>query len=406
MKKNTSLSETLSSEWANRFVSGMTKVVNGKVYTGQNHETASYPRNPSLWCADVVNELTAVSPWNSEHRNRVGGTLITKRHIITSAHAALSISSVPLTVRFVDADSNVHTRTIVGCKTSAEWSRRSNRSDFRIYTLDSDLPDSIKPCKLMPSNWGDYLPDLNKSRPPQLVFDQEEKALVADLRKIDAKLSYGAYPVKDDRAIFSESLIGGDSGNPAFLIVDPDPDDSNVSSELVLNYVLTFGGTGSGTSLANCIPLLNATIAGSDADASARSDTATINTGYTVTEADFSYYTKYSEQVSVGTTSSNTTQQVSVGTTSSNTTQQVSVGTTSSNTTQQVSVGITSSNTTQQVSVGITSAPEETHTDEEVEPPTEEVDGLDKDLLYLLTAAILILYFVLKWAGFFPTLAT
>tara|TARA_R110000765_G_scaffold10812_2_gene33176 strand:- start:470 stop:1168 length:699 start_codon:yes stop_codon:yes gene_type:complete len=232
----------------------------------------------------------------------------------------------------------------------------------------------------MPSNWGDYLPDLNKSRPPQLVFDQEEKALVADLRKIDAKLSYGAYPVKDDRAIFSESLIGGDSGNPAFLIVDPDPDDSNVSSELVLNYVLTFGGTGSGTSLANCIPLLNATIAGSDADASARSDTATINTGYTVTEADFSYYTKYSEQVSVGTTSSNTTQQVSVGT--------------------------TSSNTTQQVSVGITSAPEETHTDEEVEPPTEEVDGLDKDLLYLLTAAILILYFVLKWAGFFPTLAT
>tara|TARA_R110000772_G_scaffold47727_2_gene108888 strand:+ start:395 stop:1132 length:738 start_codon:yes stop_codon:yes gene_type:complete len=245
----------------------------------------------------------------------------------------------------------------------------------------------------MPSNWGDYLPDLNKSRPPQLVFDQEEKALVADLRKIDAKLSYGAYPVKDDRAIFSESLIGGDSGNPAFLIVDPDPDDSNVSSELVLNYVLTFGGTGSGTSLANCIPLLNATIAGSDADASARSDTATINTGYTVTEADFSYYTKYSEQVSVGTTSSNNTQQVSVGTTSSNTT-------------QQVSVGITSSNTTQQVSVGITSAPEETHTDEEVEPPTEEVDGLDKDLLYLLTAAILILYFVLKWAGFFPTLAT
>jgi len=232
----------------------------------------------------------------------------------------------------------------------------------------------------MPSNWGDYLPDLNRSRPPQLVFDQEEKALVADLRKIDAKLSYGAYPVKDDRAIFSESLIGGDSGNPAFLIVDPDPDDSNVSSELVLNYVLTFGGTGSGTSLANCIPLLNATIAGSDADASARSDTATINTGYTVTEADFSYYTKYSEQVSVGTTSSNTTQQVSVGT--------------------------TSSNTTQQVSVGITSAPEETHTDEEVEPPTEEVDGLDKDLLYLLTAAILILYFVLKWAGFFPTLAT
>ena len=389
MKQNTSLSETLSSEWANRFVSGMTKAVNGKVYTGQNHKTADYPRNPSLWCADVVNELTAVSPWNSEHHNRVGGTLITKRHIITSAHAALSISSVPLTVRFVDADSNVHTRTIVGAKTSADWSRRNNRSDFRIYTLDSDLPDSIKPCKLMPSNWEDYLPDLNKTRPPQLVFDQEEKALVADLRKINTALSYGAYPVDSDRAIFSESLIGGDSGNPAFFIVDPNPDDPNTSSELVLNYVLTYGGTGSGTSLANCISLLNSSIAGADADASARAETTTINTGYTVTEADFSYYPKYSSPPKEETV-----------------TQPVSVGVTSSNSTDQVSVGVTSSNSTDQVSVGVTSASEEAYTDEEEDPSVDGSGiGVEKDALYLIAAVLLILYFVLQWAGFFPTSA-
>jgi len=413
MKKNTSLAEALSSEWDGRFVGGMTKAVNGRVYTSQNHETATYPRNPSLWCADVVDKLTAISPWNSEHRNRVGGTLITKRHIITSAHAALSISSVPLIVRFVDADSNVHTRTIIGAKTSADWSGRgSNRSDFRIYTLDSDLPDSIKPCKIMPSNWENYLPDLNDTRPPQLVLDQEEKALVADLRRIDTKLSYGAYPIDTDRAIFSESLIGGDSGNPAFLIVDPDPNDSNVSSELVLNYVLTFGGTGTGTSLANSISLLNSTIAGADADASARSGTSIINTRYTVTEADFSYYTDYSslpteeivlKQVGVGTTSQvgvGTTSQVGVGTTS-----QVGVGTTSQvgvGTTSQVGVG-----TTSQVGVGTTSSQEETGSPpEEVEPPAERLNiRLEKNEIYLLAAGTLILYFVLKWAGFFSSIS-
>jgi len=390
MKQNISLAETLSFEWNGRFVSGMTKAVNGKVYTDQNHKTGSYPRNPSLWCADIVNELTAVSPWNSEHQNRVGGTLITKRHIITSAHAALSISSVPLMVRFVDADSNVHTRTIVGAKTSADWSGRgSNRSDFRIYTLDSDLPDSIKPCKIMPSNWENYLPDLNNSRPPQLVFDQEEKALIADLRKIDTKLSYGAYPIETDRAIFSESLIGGDSGNPAFLIVDPDPNNSNVSSELVLNYVLTFGGTGTGTSLANSISLLNSTIAGADADASARSETSTINTGYAVTEADFSYYTDYSLP----------TEEIVV--------HPVGVGTTSA---QRVGVGTTSA---QQVGVGTTSTSEEVHIDEEVESPPEEVEPsperlnirLERNEIYLLAAGVLILYFVLKAAGFFSAVS-
>ena len=292
-KSSSPLAAALNSEWDGRFTIGMTKAVNGGIYTGQDHKTATYPRNPSLWCADIATELTAISPWNSMHSNKVGGTLITKRHIITSAHAALSITSAPLTVRFVDVNSDVHTRTIIGYKTSANWSGRgSNHSDFRIYTLDSDLPDSIKPCKIMPSNWEDYLPDLDATRPPQLALDQEEKALVVDLKKVDANYARGAYPTDASRLIFSETFIGGDSGNPSFLIVDPDPNDSSISSELVLTHVLTYGGAGAGSSLVD-IPLLNSTIADSDANASVRSGTSTVSTGYTVTEADFSYYTNY-----------------------------------------------------------------------------------------------------------------
>ena len=404
MKQNTysSLAETLSSEWDGRFIRGMSKAVNGGVYTIQDHKTATYLRNPSLWCADVVSELTAISPWNSEHKNRVGGTLITKRHIITSAHAALSISSVPLIVRFVDADSNVHTRTIIGSKTSDDWARR-NLSDFRIYTLDSDLPDSIKPCKILPSNWKNYLPDLNDTRPPQLVLDQEEKALVADLRRVDTKLSYGAYPIDTNRQILSEPLIGGDSGNPAFFIVDPNPEDSNVSSQLVLNYVLTFGGSGSGSSLASSISLLNSAIAGADADASLRLGES-INTGYTVTEADFSYYTDYSpfpkeeivlKPVGVGTTSP---EPVGVGTT---TPEPVGVGTT---TPEPVGVGTT---TPEPVGFEILDfSEEEIYIDKEVEPTPEQLNmSLEKKEIYLLAAGAVILLFILKWTGFFSSMS-
>ena len=432
-KSSSSLAATLNSEWDGRFTSGMTKAVNGEIYTSQDHKTATYPRNPSLWCADIATELTAISPWNSMHSNKVGGTLITKRHIITSAHAALSITSTPLTVRFVDADSNVHTRTIIGYKTSANWSGRSgNRSDFRIYTLDSDLPDSIKPCKIMPSNWEDYLPDLDTTRPPQLALDQEEKAIVVDLRKMNSDYARGAYPTDASRLIFSEPFIGGDSGNPSFLIVDPDPNDSSISSELVLTYVLTYGGAGAGSPLVD-IPLLNSTIADSDADASSRSGASTISTGYTVTEADFSYYTNYKSileeesketdevqsdlpdsggsppweedhNVGVGTTSS---PNVGVGTTSS---PNVGVGTTSS---PNVGVGTTSS---PNVGVGTTSSSEEVKQNppEEVEPADpEEVDLPSlKEWKFLLKhsgiyiiGTILLLYIIFKSLGVFSALS-
>jgi hypothetical protein len=120
---------------------------------------------------------------------------------------------------------------------------------------------------------------------------------------------------------------------------------------------------------------LNSTIAGADADASARSETSTINTGYTVTEADFSYYTDYSLP----------TEEIVV--------HPVGVGTTSA----------------QQVGVGTTSTSEEVHIDEEVESPPEEVEPspeqldirLERNEIYLLAAGVLILYFVLKAAGFF-----
>lgn len=244
----------------------MTMATNGKVFTTQDHSTPTYVRNANVWCNDV--DLTCISPWNSNGGHRKAGTLVTPRHIITAAHYEYNVGT---TVRFVAADNTVHNRTVTGKKRHPNYVPYS--PDLTLYTLDSDLPGSITPCKLMPSNWDDHLVQNFHNRPPALGLDQEEKALIIDF------FARGSFmtPVDADRLIFHENKIGGDSGNPAFLIVN---------GELVLITVWTFGGAGGGTSVASHIADLNGMIVSADAQAG-------VSTGYTVTEADFSAFPNY-----------------------------------------------------------------------------------------------------------------
>ena len=168
-------------------------------------------------------------------------------------------------------DGTVHNRTITGKARHPNYV--PSTPDLTIYTLASNLPVGITPCKLMPSNWTSYLVQNLSNRPPALGLDQEEKALIIDFYTDGAFLT----PTDYDRLIFHENKISGDSGNPAFLIVN---------GELVLVTVWTYGGAGGGTPVANFITDLNAMIVTADAQAG-------VSTGYTVTEADFSAFPNY-----------------------------------------------------------------------------------------------------------------
>ena len=91
---------------------------------------------------------------------------------------------------------------------------------------------------------------------------------------------FGTSTAADRR--FTESTISGDSGNPAFLILD-----LGSGPELVLLTVWTGGGAGSGTFVSSQIDDLNAAIATADANA------GNGGTGYTITEADLSGFTSF-----------------------------------------------------------------------------------------------------------------
>lgn len=258
-----SLAEELINQIDSRINSTQSMNTNGVVFATQDHNTDTYVRNINLWCSDV--DLTSISPWNSDSNNRKAGTLVTQRHILGAAHYQYPTGT---TVRFVGTDNSVYDRVIVGTKRHPNYSPYF--PDLTIYTLDSDLPVAITPTKLMPANFGNYAKQFSNNRIAAIGLDQQEKALIMDWRGDGGFW----YPTDTDRLTFSEQIVGGDSGNPAFVINN---------GELVLITVWTFGGAGAGTQVADHITDINQMITDSDTNAG-------VSTGYTVTTADFSAF--------------------------------------------------------------------------------------------------------------------
>lgn len=262
-------------------IAGKNPATDKAVFSVQDHATPTYVRNISCWCYDLRQQMTCISPWNSQYHNQGAGTAITAQHIILSAHAEIAVGS---TVRFITANNAVVDSIIRGKARHPLYSGSPNYyNDLTVYTLDSPLPASITPCKLLPANYASYLSYLDNARPPVLVLDQEEKALVTELRQLDNSAVFVKPGLHLDRLGFYEDLITGDSGDPAFLIIN---------DTLVLLTTLTGGGPGGGTFVTPQISALNAMIVAADADTANHPGTP-ITTGLQVQTVDLSGFSTF-----------------------------------------------------------------------------------------------------------------
>ena len=72
------------------------------MYNTKDHNHQHYVRNPECWASDL--DLTCISPWNSQLRNRKAGTLISPRHAVWARHYNIRVNS---TLRFVSTDGYV-----------------------------------------------------------------------------------------------------------------------------------------------------------------------------------------------------------------------------------------------------------------------------------------------------------
>jgi hypothetical protein len=260
--------DILSAGVNSRLTTGQTLASNGDLYSA-SVPGVSYTRNPDFWAADV--DISCMDVWFTNTASSGTGptwrrlTMVTPRHGVFADH--FGGTTIGDTYGFVGADNVYHTRTIQAYETEI------GDSDIRVVLLDSDLPASIIPCKVAPSNLSDFIEVDNVSIGyyiPTLATNQFDQGTVQTWSYIDAlqKATY-VVPVEADQLAMYTIPVDKDSGNPSFFIHD---------GEAVLLSHWT--GTTGGPAYPDYIGEVNTQILAVDAAEG-------ISTGYTVTEANF-----------------------------------------------------------------------------------------------------------------------
>lgn len=225
----------------------------------------NWPRNVNCWVKSL--DLTGYAACNVPLGGVGGGTLITKKHVLLANH--VPYAAVPFMIFFINNNNVSLIYNVVKTK-------RVGNTDILIGELDKEVDASLKVSSILPANYLKYFDKTVKC--PVLHSDQERKALIADYGNVEVVDNSTCVtimpPTSADRLAYYEQVIGGDSGNPVFTIIN---------NEAVLIggwYKQWYGGGGLATLLPSYISDINSTI-------------SSLSSGYKVTEADLSGFKTY-----------------------------------------------------------------------------------------------------------------
>jgi hypothetical protein len=177
---------------------------------------------------------------------------------------------------------------MVGKKTHPDYT--PYYPDLTIGLLDSDVPNTIGFCRVLPDNWFNYVNPNNLSgidKIPVMITDQEEKALVAELYGSGSSTddsNVSTHSISDStpnakRKLFAEVPIVGDSGDPIIMFVNQTP--------VILSCLTGAGGLGGGTGIRYQKSTLNRMISSLDMEVN------TSDSGYRLTDINLSSFINY-----------------------------------------------------------------------------------------------------------------
>jgi hypothetical protein len=194
--------------------------------------------NTNCWGRSI--DFSCASMWNDAghdiwggpcERWQMAGTAISRRHVICARHYSVPNGA---TLYFMSTSNVVVARQVVSQKNVGY------DTDIHVCVLDTDLPDSIVPAKILSADYENFIRSARGL--PLVTIDQEEKLLLSESNDLSnyagrANSSGGMMPRVGRRSEFYEPIVSGDSGSPRFAIV---------GNKAVLLYLMHYGGGGSG----------------------------------------------------------------------------------------------------------------------------------------------------------------
>lgn len=220
-------------------------------------------RNSQLFCAAYQESMTGMARY-CDGSSHIGYTAITKRHVVSCYHSNTALSTGQ-TLTFVTQAGQEINRTIT-------HAYRVGSTDILMYLLNQDLPTSIKPLKIFPSNLSNYIKN-PQYRFPLLYSDRNNLMNIMSSKNIDSNsLLFNA--ASEEFYGFFTIPQTGTSGKPILIPVS--------NSELAIFCTFTTPFSGPAYHARNWSTL----IASLDV-------LAGISTGYTPTTANLSAFTSF-----------------------------------------------------------------------------------------------------------------
>lgn len=192
--------------WREAFSRAVMQRICGKDPTAAKPWRTATAYNPNSWIAGI--NLTAVT------QNVPRGTAITPRHVIYTKHYGYH-GQVGQTLNFLTMDNRIISRKIIEVK----YLSTTFDPDVAVVRLDSDLPGSITPMKVLAASANSYAAIYS----PLLRIDQESKALIVQAspsgpQSITVNTTYN--PPGSAFALYYENMITGDSSSPSILLMN------------------------------------------------------------------------------------------------------------------------------------------------------------------------------------------
>lgn len=190
-----------------------------ELFSTLDWDTHTYTRNPSAWAYTATGGIapwTALAVWRTgKTSTAIGqslrGTLISPDLI---AFAWNNAPAVGTQFRYLDDQDTLHTRTLTA-------RTRIGTTNSGIGRLDTPLPPTLHPVKLLPDTWSQHLSTLGTQglQLPAIVTNRNLQTGVADIYEIASPFVSGVGSQIPLRQPYSLNLISGDSGSPAFWVL-------------------------------------------------------------------------------------------------------------------------------------------------------------------------------------------